>query len=375
MSVDIGNLVLRSIHDRLGKPYELLNHDLYLFGALDWLMRSQDMSDDGGASAQYDLLHGWDDSYIETSGYILVSFFKASKWLNDPSLFDRAVRMADFLLKVQMPSGAFASGTPKDLPYIPRVFNTGEDIRGLVSAYRETKQSKYLKAAVKAANWLVSIQEADGSWVKDEFQGRKHTYHSRTAWALLQVWEETKDKNIRKSAIDCLDWVVGKQQTNGWFSDCDFTSPPDPFTHAIDYVISGLYESGQILNQPKYIESAKLAADRLLGYYQKHGFMPATFRSDWTSSDSYACLTGNAQIVLSWLQLYSRTREKKYFIQAGNLLQDIKKTVDLYTNDLNIRGAVAGAYPIYGGYSRFNYPNWATKFFFDALLLYREPSR
>ncbi len=32
-----------------------------------------------------------------------------------------------------------------------------------------------------------------------------------------------------------------------------------------------------------------------------------------------------------------------------------------------VRGAIAGSYPIWGRYSRFEFPNWAAKFFVDAV--------
>ncbi|MBC8072612.1 MAG: hypothetical protein IAG13_30100, partial [Deltaproteobacteria bacterium] len=41
------------------------------------------------------------------------------------------------------------------------------------------------------------------------------------------------------------------------------------------------------------------------------------------------------------------------------------------TTDAETRGAIKGSHPIWGGYSPFTYPNWATKFFVDALLLAR----
>ncbi|MGF1595582.1 MAG: hypothetical protein ACFCVK_01410 [Acidimicrobiales bacterium] len=34
-----------------------------------------------------------------------------------------------------------------------------------------------------------------------------------------------------------------------------------------------------------------------------------------------------------------------------------------------IRGAIKGSHPIWGRYAPLGYPNWATKFFLDALLL------
>jgi len=36
-----------------------------------------------------------------------------------------------------------------------------------------------------------------------------------------------------------------------------------------------------------------------------------------------------------------------------------------------VRGAIAGSYPLWGRYLRWRYPNWAAKFFLDALLLSR----
>ena len=37
--------------------------------------------------------------------------------------------------------------------------------------------------------------------------------------------------------------------------------------------------------------------------------------------------------------------------------------------DERIKGAISGSYPIWGEYQRLAFPNWATKFFVDALLL------
>jgi hypothetical protein len=34
-----------------------------------------------------------------------------------------------------------------------------------------------------------------------------------------------------------------------------------------------------------------------------------------------------------------------------------------------VRGAIPGSAPIWGAYSRFEFPNWAAKFFADALIM------
>jgi hypothetical protein len=37
---------------------------------------------------------------------------------------------------------------------------------------------------------------------------------------------------------------------------------------------------------------------------------------------------------------------------------------------VNVRGALPGSYPIWGKYEPFAFPNWATKFFADALMMF-----
>ena len=40
-----------------------------------------------------------------------------------------------------------------------------------------------------------------------------------------------------------------------------------------------------------------------------------------------------------------------------------------------VRGAIAGSHPIWGRYSRFEFPNWAAKFFVDAVSSYGRARR
>jgi hypothetical protein len=47
----------------------------------------------------------------------------------------------------------------------------------------------------------------------------------------------------------------------------------------------------------------------------------------------------------------------------------LKKTQDLVSDELGIRGGIKGSQPFWGGYGPFWYLNWAAKFFIDALSL------
>ena len=63
------------------------------------------------------------------------------------------------------------------------------------------------------------------------------------------------------------------------------------------------------------------------------------------------------------------TKEEE-FLNAAKKSNAFMKTVqNLATSNIGIKGAIPGAYPIYGWYAPFCYPNWAAKFFIDALLL------
>jgi hypothetical protein len=54
---------------------------------------------------------------------------------------------------------------------------------------------------------------------------------------------------------------------------------------------------------------------------------------------------------------------------ALSIINHLKSTQSLNDRDPDIRGAISGSLPIWGGYGSFAFPNWAGKFFADALML------
>jgi hypothetical protein len=73
-----------------------------------------------------------------------------------------------------------------------------------------------------------------------------------------------------------------------------------------------------------------------------------------------------------WLRFHKTSDDQIYYDAAEKGIAFVAHTQDLKTSNLNIRGAIAGSYPIHGRYERFKYPNWAAKFFVDALLMLDE---
>ena len=69
-----------------------------------------------------------------------------------------------------------------------------------------------------------------------------------------------------------------------------------------------------------------------------------------------------------WLRLYELTGDARYR-DAG--LQAVERAAgrQVRSSWAAIDGALAGSYPIYGRYAPLQFPNWATKFLVDSLLL------
>ena len=70
-------------------------------------------------------------------------------------------------------------------------------------------------------------------------------------------------------------------------------------------------------------------------------------------------------MAICWLLLYQETGDSRYR-DAGYLAnQYVRRRVRTDGPDAT-RGAVKGSFPVNGEYCRFQYPNWACKFFIDA---------
>ena len=336
--------------------------------ALEWLCRAQDATPDGGVSAGYHLKDGWLASYPETTGYIARTLFDRAARTGDSELRARAWRMIDWLLERQFYDGGFP-GQFGDRSAGPIVFNTGQILFGLVRASRDDEaRGDVQHAARNAADWLIAQQGPDGCWRRNTHTGVAHTYNSRTAWALLCFAEQFDHAEARGAALRNLAWVRGRQRTCGWIEDAGFWECAPPFLHTIAYAVQGLLECGLTLGDELLIDAAERSAAQLLNRYSSRGRLAGAYQADWTDAGSYRCLTGEAQVAIIWLRLHQRTGRAAYLSAARRLLTEIVRTQHLDGPD-EVRGAIAGSYPLWGAYSRFEYPNWAAKFLVDAIEL------
>lgn len=355
-----------------GTASEQQPHAAHLEKAIDWLCRAQDVRDShadaGGVSAGWSFEDGWLPSYPETTGYIIETMLAAANVLQRPELVGRAHRMIDWELSIQLPDGAFPGhfGEPGSRPVI---FNTGQIMHGLIAGYTQLRRQECLAAAVRAGHWLADQQDDDGCWRKFEHNDTPHVYNTRATWPLLATGLIAGDARLVQAARRNLDWALTQQSACGWFAINAFVPWRSPFTHTIAYAIRGFLESGVLLGEERYLNAALLAGRGIAAVQRPDGWLAGTYKDGWVPDASYSCLTGVAQMSLNWTRLAQATGASELRSHAHSALAYLKTTQRLDHADAAVRGGIAGSAPIWGDYSRFEYPNWAAKFFADALMM------
>lgn len=339
--------------------------------AVNWLLRAQESTPDDGMGS-FHLVNGWSSSYPETTGYIIPTLLQYAAERNDDNIREAAVRAADWLISIQRPPGGWQGGRVNENKP-PIVFNTAQIIRGIMGVYKLTRDRKYLQSAQKAGDWLCSIQDDDGSWTRFALMGKSRVYDSYVAYPLLMLHKETRLEKYRNHAVKNLDWIINsKQHVNGWFQDCDNTIKKNskPILHTIAYTIDGLLDSGIYLDERKYTDAARKTADVLKEKFDSDGYLHGRYDKNWNGSE-HMILTGCAQMSIVWQKMAHFSGNREYAETArkmNNLL--IRLQMRRIRNESpDTLGAISGSFPLWGRYEPFAYPNWATKYLADALMI------
>lgn len=362
-----------------GFPMKIGEDNKHLQETMAWLEASCNHRH-GGSSSHYNLISGkWLWPFPETTGYIVPTMYDYAELSGDGKYSKLGERLADWLGKVQLENGGCMQGSfdPKKGKTAGVIFNTGQNIFGFLRAYNETGRQKYLDNAMKAGEFLVSSTDANGVWDKNLLRGLRHTINSRVSWALLELNTERANPEYLRVARANLDWTVEQQSQNGWFRNG--TSQPGglPNTHFLSYTCEGLLQSYRILKDEKYLRAAEKTALCLLDIFNKKGMLYAFLDENWRNHGKYlrwtpgrfVCLTGCAQIATVWMWLFEETGDHSWLKAAFSMLDKLKALQNIRAKNPGIRGGIKGSFPVWGSYSAFKYPNWAAKFFADALML------
>lgn len=357
--------------DSLGVPAEDPGVERAIDEGVAWLGRAQDhsASADGGVARHYSLITGWGPSYPETTGYIIPTMLAYAKLRADGSVRQRAKRMLDWLVSIQLPEGGFQAGAIGSKLVVPVTFNTGQILLGLASGVREF--GLYYEAMRRAADWLVKNQDADGCWrthlTPHAIPGEK-TYETHVAWGLLEAAQLAPEMPYGPAAIANLRWALRWQHDNGWFDKCCLSNPVQPLTHTLGYALRGIIEGYRFTGDQLFLQAAQRAADGVLEALHPDGFLPGRLGSNWRGDVAWACLTGTAQMACCWFLLFEQTGEARYRKAALAANRYVRRTMQV-DGPSETRGAIKGSFPVYGQYGSYQYLNWATKFFIDANLL------
>jgi len=345
----------------------------HLLAAAAWLERAQDAGGDGGIAGRYGLRTGWTSSYPETTGYIVPTLIRIADLLGEPRFRERARRGIDFLLSVQLKRGAFPGLEIADNRTEPSIFNTAQIICGLRAWHVDCNDERALDAARRACDWLVAQQDPDGAWRKYPYGNVPSTYMAHAACWIAELGTYLDRKDYLDTARRHLEWVLQQQDpATGWFDLCGFTEESHRSrwapTHTIAYTIWGVLMTSRILEHEAGMRAARTAAMGVARRLELSGWLPGILDHAWRGRAAYACLTGNAQMALVWLELHRLRGEPILLNAACKAIDLVKRAQPMSSSDAGIRGGIPGSDPVWGDYMYVRIPNWAAKFFIDALI-------
>ncbi|MFZ2196118.1 MAG: prenyltransferase/squalene oxidase repeat-containing protein, partial [Thermodesulfovibrionales bacterium] len=256
-----------------------------------WLMLAQQKGR-GGFSRKYCLYEGWDKPYIETTGYIIPTMLAAGRFLEDGRFTEGAKSAAYWLLGMQKENGAFCDNDTG----LEQVFDTGQVLTGLVTAFYEWGDDRFLSSATRAGAWLVKVQEQDGSWQRYAYNTIKHAYYVKVAAALLQLSQATGEPRYHEAALKNIRWTLACQTEDGYFRHTQFRDGEQPFLHTIIYVLEGLMDSYEILKDESILDAAMRSVTALKEINQERDLLLCSqYAENWLPVNRERCITGLAQ--------------------------------------------------------------------------------
>jgi hypothetical protein len=345
----------------------------HLQAAADWLERAQDVSGDGGVCGRYHLGRGCTSSYPETTGYIIPTFLALAERFGDREFVRRARMAADFLLSLQLPDGGFPGLEVAQNRSEPSPFNSAQIIHGLVAWHRHTGDERVLQALLRAGEWLVSVQDPDGAFTRYFYENTASAYSSHLSCWLVDLGNHAGREDFLQVGNRHMDWVFRQYDSQtGWFERSGFTredhAARQGFTHTIAYTLWGVLHACDGLGRADGRAAVEKASDGIIRTLEQEGWIPGILDWQWRGQASFACLTGNLQLALIWLRLFESNRQERYRNAAVRAIDLVKRAQPITHPHPGIRGGVPGSDPVWGEYIPMALPNWAAKYFVDAML-------
>ena len=167
-----------------------------------------------------------------------------------------------------------------------------------------------------------SVRKDDGSWSKANFKQMRRVYDTYVAAALAELSVLTGDQRYASSCLRNCEFSLLCQHANGWFANADNTllNNHAPVLHTIAYTIDGLLDTGLILQKRHFVEGQPVRRLNRCPQGRDRGHGRGSVRtSKWKRQANYSCLTGDAQLGVIFVKLYTATNDKRYLNAALKL--------------------------------------------------------
>ena len=362
------------IKDFLNWRNPVMDIQKHLDEAAGWILRAQKATPDDGVAHSYDFKEDkWLASYPETTGYIIETLYKYANRFEKPEYAEAARKMALWESQEQFDEGGVRAGKMDADTVVPTIFNTGQVLFGWAAAIENEKENAvFIDSITKASDWLVDAMDEDGAWRKFASPfggvGKESSYNTRVAYGLVRAFEVTANRRYLEAAEKNVDYVLSISHENGFLPHNCLSTPESPLIHTIAYSIRGIYEVGLKAVRSDFIDLAERMAAAVAIAQSEDGSIPGTLNKNWQPDSKWSCLTGNSQMAINWLRMALASGNDKFVDNAINSNLFNMSTQVLDGDNANIKGAIKGSMPITGGYMTNRFPNWATKFFMDALM-------
>jgi len=333
--------------------------------SLQWLIRSIEATGNKGSSHIFARwrypLGGWHLGYPETTGYIIETLIKYHPIFPELDLRDHAMQSAKWLVTQQLPNGSFPALLSGN--QTPSFFNSGMIALGLLEVLKQEKQESIMVSLKRLVAWLHQLD-----WGKTIYNGP--SYYTRAMWAYYLLAQTLSDQLLKKKIEQQMDNMKNRITTEMSVKSWGFESKDQAFTHTIAYTWRGFYEYGQVTGKKEFLDQSTAFCKKLLSLYQTHNKLAGSYNTEWCGDYSFLCLTGHAQLSYLAQEIGWQTQNQPILQLGRALMEDILDHQSTGRVDPELKGAVAGSYPIWGKYMRFKHPNWAVKFYLDALYTY-----
>lgn len=344
--------------------------------AAGWIVRAIDACGGQGASAYYSRLRhpvrGWAPAFPEVTGALIPTLLQYARFSGRQDLAALAVMQARWIVSLQSLDGSLPGGFSwPDEKGGPTVFSTAQMMLGLVAAGDHSGNQEFLQAAAGAARWLCDeLSETAGTWLPQPQAGFSPAHHTSACWAMLEVWQRTREDRIRAKALKALDTMAGWQLANGAVRNWGLHPDRPACTDTIADTLRGFAECGRILGEDgkQFADIAGRMAEAIREQLQSAGPLAGAYDEDLVGDHSFRCLAGECRLARIWLGRAENTGDLNVFRAAVRTLwAALGRQRSRLCLDPNSRGALPGAVPRWHRYGPFQYLARTAGSFLDAV--------